>query len=84
MDVLKLSDVRAKLEEVMNRVVKDHAPVVITREKAESVVMVSLSDWRALEATAHLLASSRNAARLVEAMTQLGARQGAERELVQP
>ena len=40
MDVLSYSDTRAKLKEVMDRVVEDHQPVVITRQKAEAVVMV--------------------------------------------
>ena len=34
MDVLTYSDTRANLKEVMERVVADHNPVVITRQKA--------------------------------------------------
>ena len=41
MDVLTFTDTRANLKEVMDRVVKDHAPVVVTRQRAEAVVMVS-------------------------------------------
>src|SRR5437762_539390 len=55
MDVISYSDTRANLKEVMDRVVEDRAPVVVTRQKAESVVMVSLSDWHAMEETLHLL-----------------------------
>ena len=44
MDVLSYSDTRANLKEVMERVVQDRSPVVITRQKAEAVVMVSLAD----------------------------------------
>ncbi|TDT96448.1 antitoxin YefM [Azorhizobium sp. AG788] len=84
MDVLSYSDTRANLKEVMDRVVEDHAPVVITRQKAEAVVMVSLSDWSAMEETLHLLSSPANAARLREGVAELEAGGGSERDLVVP
>ena len=82
MDVLTFRHPQ-NLKDVMDRVVKDHAPIVITRQKAESVVMVSLSDWNALEETARLLSSPNNAARLADAVAQLDAGKGVERELVE-
>jgi len=84
MDVLSYSDTRARLKEVMDRVVDDHAPVVITRQKAEAVVMVSLADWNAMEETLRLLSSPANAQRLREAMSELDAGGGAERALAEP
>ena len=84
MDVLTFTDTRQNLKDVMDRVVKDHTPVVITRQKAESVVMVSLADWNAMEETARLLSSPANAARLADAIAQLDAGKGAERELIEP
>ena len=82
MDVLTYSDTRANLKEVMDRVVADRAPVVITRQKAEAVVMVSLADWNAMEETLHLLSNPANAARVRESVQQLDAGSGTERELV--
>lgn len=84
MDVLSYSDTRANLKEVMDRVVDDRTPVVVTRRKAEAVVMVSLADWNAMEETLHLLSSPANAARLRSAVTQLEAGTGTERDLIQP
>lgn len=72
MDVLTYSDARANLEEVMDRVVKDRVPVVVMRKGGEAVVMVSLADWKVMEETLHLMSSPANAARLVEAIRQLG------------
>lgn len=71
MDTLSYSEARANLKAIMNRVVVDRAPVVITRQEAEAVVMVSLSDWRAIEDTVHLLPSPANASRLRESIAQL-------------
>ena len=84
MDVISYSDTRAHLREVMDRVVKDRAPVIISRQKAESVVMLSLADWNAIEETMHLLSSERNAARLKSAIAQLDAGEGQPRDLAQP
>lgn len=84
MDVLSYSDTRANLKEVMDRVVEDRKPVIVTRQKAEAVVMVSLADWNAMEETLHLLSSPANAARLREAIAELDAGGGTERELIEP
>ncbi|MDE1918744.1 MAG: type II toxin-antitoxin system prevent-host-death family antitoxin [Sphingomonadales bacterium] len=84
MDVVSYSDSRAQLKALMDRVVADHSPVVISRQRAESVVMVSLSDWSAMEETMHLLSSGANANRLRSAIGQLDAGQGTPRDLVEP
>jgi antitoxin YefM len=84
MDVLTYSDTRARLKEVMDQVVDDRSPVVVTRQNGEAVVMVSLSDWNAIEDTVHLLSSPRNAARLAEAIAQLEAGGGGEHPLAEP
>jgi antitoxin YefM len=83
MDVLSYSETRARLKEIMDRVVEDRSPVVITRQKAEAVVMVSLADWNAMEDTLHLLSSPANAQRLREAIRQLDEGGGKERELIE-
>jgi len=83
MDVLSFTDTRQNLKGVMDKVVADHAPVVITRRKAEAVVLVSLSDWNAMEETARLLSNRANAARLMDAVAQLDADGGVEHELIE-
>lgn len=84
MDVLNYSDTRANLKEVMDRVVADRTPVVVTRKRGEAVVMISLADWTAMEATLHLLSSPVNAARLTDAVQQLDASKGVARDLIEP
>ena len=64
MDVVTYSEARANLKDVMDRVVADKRAIIVTRRKAEAVVMVSLSEWNSMVETAHLLSSSVNSERL--------------------
>ena len=82
MDAISYSAARANLARTMDRVCNDHGPLIITRNADQSVVMLSLEDFKALEETAYLLRSPANARRLLSAMAQLGSGQGVERALV--
>lgn len=84
MDVISFSESRANLKSLMDRVVADHTPVVIARQKAEAVVMVSLADWQAMEETAYLLGTPGNAARLAQSIAELDAGHGEARDLIDP
>ncbi len=84
MEVLTYTDARANLKDVMDRVVADRTQIVVTRQKAEPVVMISLSDWNAMTETMHLLSTPANAARLQESMAQIDAGAGTERKLIKP
>ena len=82
MDVMNFTETRANLKDVMDRVVQDHAPVVVARQRAEAVVLVSLSDWQALEESSHLLSSPTNRQRLADAIAELDRGEGLERTLI--
>ena len=82
MDAITYSHTRQHLSEIMNRVTNDRAPVLITRQAGEPVVMMSLQDFNALEETACLMRSPKNAKRLMESIEQLAASGGQTRELV--
>jgi antitoxin YefM len=84
MKVLNYSDTRARLKDVMDQVVDDRTPVVVTRKRGEAVVMVSLADWNAMEETLHLMSQPANAQRLTEAIRQLEAGGGSEHDLIEP
>lgn len=81
MDTITYTSLRATLASAMDRVCDDHDPLIITRNGAQSVVMLSLEDYQALEETAALLRSPANAKRLLAAVAQLKAGKGNEREL---
>ena len=84
MDVITYSDARANLKTMMDKVVEDRAPIVVTRARGEAVVMVSLADWNAMEETLHLVSRPANAQRLTDAIAQLDAGAGSERQLIEP
>lgn len=69
-DVKTFSDVRANLKSVMDQVVQDHMPVIISRRRAEPVVMMSLSDWNSWQETAYLNSTPANRAALDQAMAE--------------
>ncbi len=81
MDTITYTSLRATLASAMDRVCDDHEPLIVTRNGAQSVVMISLEDYQALEETAALLRSPANAKRLLTAVAQLKAGKGTEREL---
>ena len=82
MDTITYSAVRSNLAQTMDKVCDDHAPIIITRKTAKPVIMLSLEDYQALEETAYLLRSPKNARRLMESIMQLEAGLGTTRELV--
>lgn len=55
----------------MDRVCEDHEPIIITRNREQAVVMISLEDYKAMEETAYLLRSPANATRLLESIAEL-------------
>lgn len=81
MDAISYTTARANLASTMGRVCNDHLPLIITRNGKQSVVMLSLEDYNALEETAYLLRSPVNAKRVLAATAQLNAGEGVERKL---
>ncbi len=51
MAAITYSAARANLATTMDRVCEDHEPVIITPNGEQSVVMLSLDDFKALEET---------------------------------
>lgn len=81
MDAITYSSARANLARTMDRVCDDHEALIITRNGEQSVVMLSLEDYQALEETAYLLRNPTNAKRLLCAAAQLSVGKGVERKL---
>lgn len=83
MNVLTFSEVRAGFKQVMDDVCRDHEPTVITRQRGEHVVLMSLDDFNSVQETMYLLSSPKNAQRLMESVASLKAGRTKIRELVE-
>ena len=68
MQTVTYSEARENLKSVIDKVAADRAPVMITRQRGENVVMISASEWAGMEETLYLLRSPKNAERLLEAV----------------
>lgn len=82
MDAISYTAARQNLAKTMDKVCLDHEPIIITRNNEQSVVMMSLEDYKALEETAYLLRSPKNARRLLESIAQLEGGKGTQQELL--
>ena len=78
MDAISYTSARANLASTMNKVCVDHCPVVITRTNENSVVMMSLEDYQAMEETTYLLRSTANARQLLDSIAELESGNGKE------
>jgi len=81
MEATTYTAARQNLAKTMDKVCRDHAPVIVTRNKSDSVVIMSLEDYEALEETAYLLRAPKNARRLIESIAELGEDRGRQRSL---
>ena len=68
MTAITYTAARENLASTMNRVCNDRDPVIITRNRDQAVVMLSLEDYESLQETAYLLRSPAKAKRLFDAI----------------
>ena len=54
MDVICVNEAQKHLDTVINNLVKSHAPVIITGNENQAV-LISLEDWNAIQETLYLL-----------------------------
>ena len=82
MEAITYTEARENLAKTIQRVCRDHDPVIITRKREDSVVMISQEDYDSLAETAYLLKSPKNARRLLASLVELEEGKGQERKLV--
>lgn len=70
MGQVSYTELRQNLKKHMDSVCQSRAPLVVTRQNRESVVMLSLAEYESLEETLHLLRDPANAERLLQSITE--------------
>jgi antitoxin YefM len=78
------TELRGNLAAYMDQVCDDRVPLVVTRQNARSVVMISEEEYEGLMETVHLLKSPANAARLLRAIKEADEGKLVERDLIEP
>jgi antitoxin YefM len=81
MKAITYTAARENLAATMDRVCEDSEAVVITRNRDQAVVMLSMAEYQALEETAYLTRSPVNARRLLDAVESLEKGRGRVRKL---
>jgi len=81
MEAVTYSALRANLSKAMEEVCEAHEPIIVTRQKSEPVVMMSLEDYEGMRETCYLMSNPRNASRLMKAVEELETGGGKERAL---
>ena len=70
MQAITYSEARHDLKNVMDAACSNHEPILITRRKGESVVLVSLEDYESIIESEYLLSSPANASRLLQSLKE--------------
>jgi antitoxin YefM len=71
MEAISYTRARNTFSSLMDKVCDNHDPVIITRQKQQSVVMMSLDYFNSIEETTYLLKSPKNSERLNKAITDI-------------
>ena len=72
METLNYSTFRSQLASSMDKVINNHKPLIVTRgAEKESVIVMSLGDFKSYEETAYLMSSINNVNRLNASISEL-------------
>ena len=83
MNAITYTEARSNLANTIKRVCQDHNPIIITRKRENSVVMMSLDDYESITETAYLLRSPKNVRRLLDSIKEIEDGRGRERSLIE-
>lgn len=73
MNIVSYTQARQNLADIMDKVTEDSSAVIITRQKASSVVMMSLEDYNSIQETMYLLGNPANTEHLQKSLAELEA-----------
>ena len=83
MQTIIFSKARSELAGLLDRVARDRAPIEIVRREKSSAILIDKDEYEGMMETIHLLSSSANAARLLEAKAEIEAGKISERDMIE-
>jgi antitoxin YefM len=81
MGYVSYTELRQNLKKHLDDVCESSAPLVVTRQNGEPIVLLSLAEYESLEETLHLLRDPINAERLLRSIGEAEAGQLAEHDV---
>lgn len=78
------TDLRGNLAKYMDDVCDNRDPLIVTRQNARSVVMISEEEYEGMVETLHLLRSPANAAHLQRGLKEVASGKMIERDVIKP
>lgn len=84
MAYVSYTELRGNLAAYMDAVCDERSPLVVTRQNARSVVLISEEEYEGLMETVHLLKSPANAARLLRSIKEADDGKLIKRDLIEP
>jgi antitoxin YefM len=79
---VNFTELRNKLAHWYDRANNDRAPILVTRQGHDPVVLIAQSEYDSMVETLYLKSSPANAARLDASIAELSAGKGIERDLI--
>ena len=82
MKTISYTQARQNFSRVMKSTCADHVPCMITRQKEDPVVLLSLADYNSIQESLHLLSSPRNAKVLMDSIAAIEGGKVKEHDLI--
>ena len=70
MNAIAYANLRRNLKNCMDKVFHDNAPLIITRQNNENVVLISIAEYNSLIETNYLMSGDANARHLAKSIAQ--------------
>jgi antitoxin YefM len=83
MEITTYTAFRQHLKAFLDKVLLNRAPLFVTRTNGEDVVVMSKADYDSMQETFYLIKSPKNAARLLDALSDFEKGKGGERALIE-
>ncbi len=83
MPYINFTEFRQNMASHLDAVCESKAPLVVTRQKGQAVVVLSEEEFEGIQETLHLLKSPRNASRLMRSIEVLNGGKGVSGDLAE-
>ena len=83
MEITNYSNFRQNLKSFLDLVLKTKAPLFVSRNKSEDIVVISKSDYESMQETLYLLGSSKNSDRLSQGLKEYEEGKAVKRDLIE-